>query len=321
VTVVNEFDLIEKYFMPLCAVRQGVDIGIGDDCAVLSIPEGYQLAVSTDTLVAGVHFFSDADATDVGYKSLAVSLSDLAAMGASPAWFTLCLTLPELNENWLEKFVTGLSNIARSHNIPLVGGDTTKGPLSITIQAQGFLPSGQCLSRYGAKPDDHVFVTGELGEAAYCVKQRLGNLKVSNPAKINPIRLHRPIPRVSFGQAILSIANSAIDLSDGLLADLGHILHRSHVGGEIQIDHIPVSKKISAYLAETDDWSVVLAGGDDYELCFTVAPNKLNELYEIAKQPSVKITEIGRITEQQDQLACYRGDQLWKENMTGYGHF
>lgn len=317
-----EFSLIKRYFEQLTVAREDVLLGIGDDCALLQCPADQVMAVSIDTLVEGVHFFADVPAHTLGHKSLAVGLSDLAAMGATPAWFTLALTLPEVNNDWLQDFSSGLADLASVHNIQLVGGDTTRGPLSISIQVHGFVEPDLALKRSGAKVGDLIYVTGTLGDAGaalqLCLQQWNDESLTNEDKRILQQRLELPTPRVEIGQMLLGIASAAIDISDGLLADLGHILDKSSVGAQLELTHLPLSsslKKINKYDAE----SFALQSGDDYELCFTV-PAEHKETVEGLLQN--QCTQIGVITNEQ---GIYAVDENSTELITlvgkGYDHF
>jgi len=290
---VNEFDLIQTFFARQAVNRSDVIAGIGDDAALLKSPAGHQLVVTTDVLVSGIHFFPDVDPYALGHKALAVNLSDLASMGAEPAWFLLNLTLPEIDREWLSSFSRGLFQLAREHNVQLVGGDTSRGPLSIAIEAHGFVPEGRALRRSGAQVGDGVYVTGTLGDAALVLLHRLGRLRLSD-AEFNTLvnRLDRPIPRVSMGLKLREIAHSAIDISDGLAADLGHILDMSKVGAEIRLDQIPLSPVVRSRLLEAG-WDAILANGDDYELCFTLP--EINRLLLEKLKPVCDVQQIGII--------------------------
>jgi thiamine-monophosphate kinase len=262
-----EFDLIQRFFTEQAVHRSDVLLGIGDDAALLSPPPGAALSVSTDTLIAGVHFPENTSARAIGYKALAVNLSDLAAMGAEPAWVTLAISLPENNAAWLSEFARGFFELATEFGVQLVGGDTTRGPLSITVQVTGFVPPTQALTRSGAQAGDAVFLTGTLGDAGLGLQLQQQS-QTSGDALALIQRLDYPTPRVAAGLALRDIANSAIDISDGLAADLGHVLVASGVGADIDIDCLPLS---SAFLsvASADAWQQAVSAGDDYELCFT----------------------------------------------------
>ena len=312
----TEFDIINKYFARLTPAGRGVVLGAGDDAALLAVEPGSHLVATTDTLVAGVHYFPDADPADVGYKALAVNLSDLAAMGATPRWFTLALTLSEteMSHAWLDGFSGGLAQLAGEHRIALVGGDLCKGPPAITIQALGECPQGQEVRRNGAKAGDFIYVSGTLGSAAHALAQ-LKSGHHPNPACLT--RLLRPVPRVDLGISLRGIASAMIDVSDGLLADLGHLLDAGAAGARINIDSIPYHASLDNPRDPAQKWRHILSGGDDYELCFTVPPAKLQELEQI-RQPRYRIGEIT----QEKELHCTRRDgSEYIPDATGYRHF
>jgi len=288
----SEFALIDR-IRQRAGTRADVILGIGDDAAVLRVPEGQDLVVSTDTLIADVHFPADTAAADVGWKALAVNLSDLAAMAAQPAWVALALSLPEADGDWLDAFLDGFLELAAQHDVALIGGDTTRGPLSITITAHGFVARDAALRRSGAKAGDDVWVTGTLGDAAGGLAQwRRGGLM---SAKLRH-RLDRPTPRIDAALALRGIAHAAIDLSDGLVADLGHVLEQSGVGAEIDLGRLPTSRPLAEHFAdEHERWRLQLAGGDDYELCFTAAPADAFAIEQEMAACDTTATVIGRI--------------------------
>ena len=275
----GEFELIRRYFSGVGAQRSDVDLGVGDDAALLAVPAGQQLVACVDTLVDGRHFPVGTRADDVGWRALAVNLSDLAAMGATPAWATLALTLPEADEDWLEGFVSGFAVLANAHSVALVGGDTTKGPLAITVQALGTVPAGQAIRRSGARPGDLVYVTGWPGDAAAGLALLQGRLEGqgANRAALET-KFRRPEPRVAFGTRLRGVASACIDVSDGLAADLGQLCTASAVGARIRAAELPLSRAIYALAGEARarDWA--LGGGDDYELLFTVPPEARGRL-------------------------------------------
>jgi thiamine-monophosphate kinase len=318
---VTEFELIARYFAHQPIRRADVALGIGDDCALLRPATGQELAVTTDLLVAGVHFLPDVDPAALGHKALAVNLSDLAAMGAEPAWFTLNLALPGADADWLARFSAGMFELARRHEMALVGGDTSRGPLVVGIQACGFVPEGQALRRAGARPGDRVFVTGELGDAGLALRQRLGGLELpaEDVAAISD-RLDRPTARVAAGIALRGIASSAIDISDGLVADLGHILECSAVGARIERARVPLSAVYCRHLA-TVGWDLALAHGDDYELCFTVAPSQLERLRAIRERVGCAVAEIGEIVPGRSLDIVDGAGRRWTPRRSGHDHF
>ncbi|MES2490831.1 MAG: thiamine-phosphate kinase [Pseudomonadota bacterium] len=288
----DEFALIRRYFSSLTKPATDVALGIGDDCALLSVPAGEVLAVTTDTLVSGRHFPVETTPFDIGWKSLAVNLSDLAAMGAQARWFTLALTLPDSDESWIAEFARGLAELATQSNVALVGGDTTRGPLSITITAMGAVPVGAALKRSGAQVDDVVCVTGTLGDAALALRA----LNESDLSTDLRERLDRPTPRLVAGLALRDIAHAAIDLSDGLAGDLAHVLEASNVGAEIYNARLPSSLEFKKRVTPDESLSLQAQGGDDYELCFCLAPEKFDEAVARLAVHDLPLTLIGRIT-------------------------
>lgn len=255
-------------------------MGIGDDCALLRPPAGMDLAVTVDTLVEGVHFPATTTPADLGHKALAVNLSDLAAMGAEPAWATLALTLPAADERWLTGFAAGFLGLAQDFGLQLVGGDTTRGPLAVTVQVHGFIPPGMALTRGGASEGDLIFVTGPLGTAGLALRELQEGAGLDADARSLALKcLHRPEPRVAAGVALRGLASAAIDVSDGLLADLGHILAASGVGARLELERLPVAGELYDTLARAGAWHLPLTAGDDYELCFTV-PRHLERVVE-----------------------------------------
>lgn len=315
----GEFALIQQYFAGGPS-RPDVVLGVGDDAALLAPPPGAELVVSTDTLVAGVHFPEGTHPGDIAYKALAVNLSDLAAMGADPAWFLLNLTLPEADAHWLEAFSGGLFALARACGVALVGGDTTRGPLSITITVHGFAPAGSAVRRRGARPGDRIYVTGLLGEAALGLalwQQRLAVPEEYREAVAS--RFLRPKPRIDEGRALRGLASAAIDVSDGLAADLGHLLAASGVGGRVGLAQLPVSAAYDSVF-EAAGWDLALAGGDDYELCFTLPPAHLQRFYALLPRFNCGFTHIGEV-ESETGLRFMDGGRLHVPARAGYDHF
>ncbi|MFT4046133.1 MAG: thiamine-phosphate kinase [Solimonas sp.] len=290
----DEFGLIRRYFAPLTPGGEGIALGIGDDCALLQPPPGEQLAMTSDTLVSGRHFPRETAPYDIGWKALAVNLSDLAAMGARPWTFTLALTLPDADARWLGEFARGLAALARASGIRLVGGDTTRGPLSITITALGLVPPGKALRRDGARLGDLVCVTGTLGDAALALRfwQR-GRAPASDDEQALRARLDRPTPRNAAGLGLRGIANAALDLSDGLVGDLGHICAASGVGAELDPAALPASPAFSRCVDPAAAPELQLAGGDDYELCVCVPPALLADARRACGD--LPLTVVGRI--------------------------
>lgn len=290
----NEFEIIKRYFTRPVR-RADIIQSIGDDCAIIKIPDNQELAVTIDTLVAGVHFFEDCAPYNLGWKSLAVSLSDLAAMGAEPAWITLALTMPQADLFWIDNFQRGLFDLADQYAVELIGGDTTRGPRAITLQAHGLIPKGQALRRSGARSGDLIYVTGTLGDAAIGLDLARNPNQLISPEERDFLlaRLERPTPRIAAGIALRNLATSAIDISDGLGADLTHILNASGVGAIIHLDWLPRS----AALANLNVFGEkIISGGDDYELCFTLPREQSNLLNRQQLVARCIFTLIGEIT-------------------------
>jgi thiamine-monophosphate kinase len=317
---ITEFDVIANYFSQDFPQRSDVVLGVGDDAALCTIPSGRQLVIATDTLIENVHFPQKTRPEDIGYKALAVNLSDMAAMGATPAWMTLALTCPDTDDIWLSKFSSGLREMAESSQVSLIGGDTTSGPLTITIQIIGFVNNNSALQRDGAKIGDGIYVTGTVGDAGLGLASIEKRLLLARPLqKIVETRLHRPTPRLSEGKALCGIASSAIDISDGLIADLEHILTASNVGATIHTDKLPLSSTVYNSLSAETAWNFALSSGDDYELCFTVAEENKAALEEAL--PANSYTHIGTI-EKRNGLRCLDSDgRIFIPKESGYEHF
>ena len=294
-----EFDLIETIRVRTQGARRDVVLGMGDDAALLDVPTGQRLVACTDSMVEGVHFLPGTAPEDLGWKSLAVNLSDLAAMGAEPAWALLALTLPTADARFVERFADGFAELAHAHGVALVGGDTTQGPLSVTVTALGTLPIGESLPRSGACADDAIFVTGTLGDAAGALRllrNRGPGTGDRNPPEVAlRARLNRPEPRVAAGLALRGLANACIDVSDGLLADLGHVCATSGVGAELDMATLPLSAALRAAFDEAACREFALSGGDDYELCFTAPAQQQTEIETRLARAGCRATRIGRI--------------------------
>lgn len=293
--MLSEFDLIARYFKRPLPAGSGVALGIGDDCALLAPSAGMHLAISCDMLVEGRHFFPDVDVASLGHKSLAVNLSDLAAMGARPLAFTLALSLPSANEAWLAAFSTGLFALADQFSCQLIGGDTTRGPLNICITVMGEVPLAQALRRSAACVGDDIWVSGSLGDARLALAARLDELELDAPSMQQAdSRLLRPSPRVSLGMALRGIAHAAIDISDGLCGDLAHILEQAKVGATINVDAVPAGTALQGQsLARRHQYT--LAGGDDYELCFTAPVAARGKVLAASGASATPVTRIGVI--------------------------
>ncbi len=311
-----EFDLIDRYFSACGADRRDVLLGVGDDAALLQPPPNSELLVTQDTLVAGVHFFSDTDAEALGHKALAVNLSDLAAMGAEPAWVTLGLTLPEVDAAWLRAFSQGFCTLAAAAGVRLVGGDTCAGPLNMSIAAFGWVPCGQALRRDGAQIGDDVYVTGSIGDAGLALRHLRDGLPVAD-ATFLLSRLHKPAPRMEAGLRLRGVASSAIDISDGLAADLGHILERSGLGARLELQDLPCSPAVSGHIHHTGEWDLPLGAGDDYELCFTAPPSQREYLQDFP----CPLSRIGSIEAQPGLRLMLPDGNLYQPGDSGYQHF
>ena len=288
----NEFDLIRDYFTwPI--KDPSVTLGVGDDAALFSLEQGYQLVITTDTLVEGVHFSASTSAKDIAHKSIAVNLSDIAAMGAKAKYYTLAIALPKIDKSWLQEFSDSLRQLSGYYEVSLIGGDTTRGALNITITMFGMVKNSKALTRSGARPGDGVYVSGTIGDAGFCF-WKLSNGLIPSNQELK--RLNCPTPRVELGLALKNQASACIDISDGLEQDLSHILKTSSVGAVIEVEKIPISEALLGHIKDTNDWSIPLCGGDDYELCFTVPEDKEEALKKLSESCNVNITRIGVVT-------------------------
>ena len=315
----SEFSLIQRFFTK--PAPQAV-LGVGDDAALMTVSSGMELAVSTDMLVSGTHFFPDTDPRKLGWKTLAVNISDMAAMGANPRWATLALSLPSADEAWLSAFASGFFACAKEFEVDLVGGDTTRGPLNLAVTIFGEVGYGQALRRDGAKPGDDIWVSGTLGGAALALKALQGDVEL-DPEQVDACRhlLDQPQPRVALGLALRNIASSALDISDGLVGDLGHILERSNVGAEICFDALPAHPALEPLLAETWAQQCLLAGGDDYELCFTARREQHDAIKALENALGLKLTRVGRITAENGLQLLDAAGQSMQTTKGGYDHF
>ena len=317
----SEFQVIQRYFTKNKYKSSSIIKGIGDDAAVLDISAQSNLVISIDTLISGVHFAKYTSPYDIAYKSLAVNLSDLAAMGATPAWFTLALTLPNNNSKWLSEFSRGLFELAEQYEIDLVGGDTTQGPLSITIQIAGYVDDNNVMYRSGAQINDDIYVSGYIGDAGAGLLT-LNELSSQNNKFSDYLltRLNRPTPRVSLGEQLRVFSNACIDVSDGLLADLNHITESSLCGAEVYIDKLPISTELKNSNFKKDCFQLALSSGDDYELCFCVAEKYVTDIQNISGKLNIPITKIGRIVKSSG-IKCYFENKPYIYDSNGYEHF
>ncbi len=319
----GEFELISRYFNRPLLMRRDVEIGIGDDCALLKVKPSHQVAISMDTLVEGIHFLKGIDPADLGYKALAVNLSDLAAMGADPAWLTLALTLPEVNESWLQAFSDSLLEQLNYYDMQLIGGDTTRGPLAMTLSIHGLVPEGKGIKRSGASIGDWIYVTGSLGDSAAGLAVLQQRLTVEDQS-IRDYLLHRhlrPTPRILQGQALRHLASAAIDISDGLIADLHHVLQASQVGAKLHLEKIPLSEPLQTLGLGSQTLQWALSGGEDYELCFTVPELNRGALAVALGHLGVPYTCIGQIGTAHEGLVLMHEGKVTDLNAPGFDHF
>jgi thiamine-monophosphate kinase len=317
----GEFALIDRYFKKCGVQRADVRLGVGDDAALLESPADCQLVAAIDTLVAGVHFPHGSPAASIGHRALAVNLSDLAAMGARPAWALLALTLPDIDTAWLSEFAAGFSTLAYAHGVALVGGDTTSGPLCVSVQILGHVPNSEALLRSGARPGDLVFVSGTPGDAAAGLAVEQGRLPVAGDAATYlRKRFLFPSPRMALGQRLRSYASACIDVSDGLLGDVGKLAHASGYGVELSFGDLPVSEELVAAVGDARARELALTGGDDYELCFTVNPANVGKLQQDLPAQRWGYGLIGVIREAPGALVM-SGGNVMEFSHCGYDHF
>lgn len=319
----SEFDIIRQYFTrPVSKAT----LGVGDDAALITASAEKELVIAVDTLVAGHHFFADADPRKLGYKALAVNLSDMAAMGANPCWATLSLTLPkeliQTNNVWLDEFAAGFFELANIYQVELIGGDTTRGPLNICVQIIGEVEKGQAMLRSGAKPDDDIWVSGHLGEAALALAHENKTIRLDQYELIHcQSALNTPVARIELGRQLINIVHSAIDISDGLIADLGHILECSNVAATINLNDIACSSILRKYLPHPIAVRCLLAGGDDYELCFTASEGKHEEIEALSLKLAIPLTRIGKIKPGSGLTVLNTDGTAITLETKGYDHF
>ncbi|CAL4324144.1 thiamine-phosphate kinase [Buchnera aphidicola] len=321
--VIDEFKIIDKYFNRFKKKDKYLIKGIGDDCAVVQIPKNKALSISTDTLVEGIHFLKNIHPIDLSYKALAVNLSDLAAIGAEPKWLTLSITMPYINLKWIKFFSKNLIKLIYKNNMKLIGGDTTRGPLSITISAYGLIPKGKGLFRTGAKNGDLIYVTGTLGDSAAGFDLLTKKISIKNNRIYNIlVKKHlRPIARISQGKILRDIATSAIDVSDGLIMDLKHILDSSQCGANLNLENFPISKILKKNFNKKNWIKWALYSGEDYELCFTIPEKQKKYLDNLMKFCKVPYTHIGNITELKKGYKLLEFKKSIKFNKKGFNHF
>ncbi len=312
--MMREHDIISRYFSKKTA-QTANRLGVGDDAAILRVPPKQELVVSIDTLVEGVHFFKSADPLALGHKTLAVSLSDIAAMGAKPISALLSLTRPNADTRWIKSFQKGFFNLAEQYKVDLIGGDTCQGPLSLSSVVHGLVPRNKAILRNGAKVGDFIFVSGTTGDAGFAVADLKKNQKKINSYFLD--RLNKPSPRVKLGQFLRPFASAMIDLSDGLMIDLKRILEASQVGATISTNQLPISSALREICTEKQAIKYALIGGDDYELCFTVPENKVHRL----KRTPTPITCIGKIERESGLVIRDAANKVIRMKQEGYEHF
>lgn len=324
----TEFSIIEKHCHEVGPKHKETVLGIGDDAAVIAVPDGSELVVSVDSMVAGVHFFPHVKPASLAHKLLAVNLSDLAAMGAQPKWATMTLTLPDANEPWLNEFSNALKHQADVYGVQLIGGDTTQGPLNLSLTVMGLVPRGKAISRRGAVVGDDLYVSNVVGDAALGLHCMRGDLHCSSELKAQLLdALEHPQARVELGLALSDIASACLDLSDGLVGDVQHICEQSRVAIEVDVDALPLSNAYSNYLAKGGDLIAALNGGDDYELVFTAAESKRSDIAKLAKKLGIALSCIGRVTREAEQLDQQKvslrqdGKAYTLPNTQSYQHF
>lgn len=319
----GEFEIISRYFARSSA-RSDVVLGIGDDAALLQVPANRRLVAAMDTIVEGVHFPVGTAARCIGHRALAVNLSDLAAMGAEPAWALLSLSLPASRPDWLDAFASGFHDLARRYDVALVGGDTVKGPLVVTVQVLGFIEADHALTRSGARPGDLLYVSGVPGEAAAGLAVVQQRLEGGEAGAFLQRRFDLPEPRVALGRALRTLASAAMDVSDGLLGDLGKLCAASSCAAQLELDRLPPSSSMPALFDAAAIERFVLAGGDDYELLFTVAPERVHEFEALCRHVEPVCTRIGRIVQRdsrQPMVQCLRDGREVAVARSGYDHF
>jgi thiamine-monophosphate kinase len=317
--MISEFDLIARFFS---RPAHSAVLGVGDDAALVEPSQGHETVVSIDTLVAGTHFLSDAEPLSIGHKALAVNLSDLAAMGARPRWVLLAITLPEVDEDWLSAFADGFYRLAQKYEVELIGGDTTRGPLAVTVTAIGEVPAGMALRRGGACHGDDIWVSGQIGSAALALAHVRGDVRLKGRGLDQClVKLHTPVPRIELGRELVGIANSAIDISDGLVADAEHIAQRSGVRVEISYADVPCVAEAMAMKDQAPARQAILAGGDDYELLFSVPPERSALIDPISARLGLGITRIGRVCEGSGVVVLDESAKAIDLKVKGHDHF
>ncbi len=320
----TEFSLIQKYCENIGFEQAETVISVGDDAAVVNTPLGKELVVSVDSLVEGVHFFAGTEAQNIAHKLVAVNLSDMAAMGATPKWITLALTIPNHDDVWLSEFSKGLDQICKEYNVQLIGGDTCQGPFVLSLQVMGLVNVGEALLRSGAKVGDDVYVSGDLGDASLALAAIQGNVQLpNNDLQQLRVALDTPTPQIKLGQHLLGLANSCIDISDGLIGDLSHIVEQSGVSIQLDVECLPLSEPYTRYLSSKEGVGFALSGGEDYQLAFTTSVINQNKIDEISAKLGVKLTRIGKVQNKADEMIMLskHGKAFTLTNNKSYQHF
>lgn len=326
----TEFSLIERYCQGIGASHESTILGVGDDAALLQVPPGMELVVSVDTMVEGVHFFPEVSPANLAHKLTAVNLSDMAAMGAEPRWATLALSLPHQDNDWLAEFSQSLDQISTEFGLQLVGGDTTQGPLILTMQVMGLVEQGSALRRNGARPGDDIYVSGAIGDAALALASLQGKASLDEAAFKKVIkRLETPVPQLKLGRALRGVGTSCIDISDGLIAELEHIAQNSQVAMKIDIDQVPVSDSYRQYVSAGGALDLALTGGDDYQLLFTAPTDRQQQIKDLSEALGIKISKIGQVLDRMNgniesdyPLQLHFHDKPFKlQDNSGYQHF
>ncbi|MEM7361242.1 MAG: thiamine-phosphate kinase [Pseudomonadota bacterium] len=326
----TEFSLIERYCQGIGVTHSSTRLGVGDDAAILRVPDGMELVVSVDSMVEGVHFFPEVDAAKLASKLAAVNLSDMAAMGAEPKWATLALCLPQLDDDWLSGFSAALDTISKRYGLQLIGGDTTQGPLTLTMQIMGLVEAGTALCRDSAKPGDDVYVSQSLGDAALALAALQGKVVLPDADLAQVLRrLETPTPQVELGLALRGLASSCIDISDGLVAELGHVARGSNVAIEIDLEGVPLSSSYRTYLDNGGSYILALTGGDDYQLLFTAPQEKRAEINQVGKHLNLALSKIGQVNELDSHsdkpidavMLRYKDKAFELQDNSGYQHF
>lgn len=319
-----EFSIIEEFCHGIGPDHAETLLGVGDDAAIVTIPDGMELTISVDTMVVDVHFYADASPASIAHKLFAVNLSDMAAMGALPKWATLALSIPTFEHSWLSAFSDSLKVIAQHYGVQVIGGDTTQGPLNLSLNIMGLLPKGKALSRHGAMLGDDVYVSHTLGDAALgllCVQGKLTPELADQTFLINA--LEQPLPRVELGLALLGVANSCLDVSDGLTGDLAHICERSKLSINVDVGSVPLSTAYQTYLKQGGDLGLALNGGDDYELAFTASVDKREKIAALSKELNLRISRIGQVVSQKSsKVSLFKGGQSYQlDSSNSFEHF